>query len=681
MSKLAKPSRARLPLLVGVSLIGIALAPAALAQSAAEAVPASDQAGVIVYPASFFASSHPNNAFEMIQRLPGFTLDGGDGGVRGYSGSGGNLLIDGARPASKSVPLRQQLSRIPATAIERIELIRGGAPGIDMQGQTLIANVVRSADALTTIAVVTRNTYHFDGKLAPRIAVEGARSFGALTVEGVLSYDERMADDGGKGRATLRAPGGTVLRSDPLFASQRTTTYSGNGSAQMVRPNDTWRANISIDNEIDESVELIGARRIDIHRDDLRGEAGLEYERNLSEQLSLKLLGLHARSGKTITEFSTNAGDVETVDQKEEPSESILRGSLMFRPDDALTLETGVEGAINVLNFSTDVVRNGTAIILPNANVRVEENRAEPFATARLTVSPGLTVESGVRIETSKITQSGDTDLSRTFTFAKPRVAATWSPRENSQVRLRLEREVGQLDFQDFTASAELGLGTVSAGNADLEPERAWVLEAALEQRFWGEGAVILTYIRSEIEQVLDQIPVDGRFDAPGNIGDGSRDEFKISGALPMDRLMIPGGRVSGEITFTRSQATDPVTGQTRRIARDKPVSGLLTFTQDIASLRSTWGLELEALPERSRSYRIDEIRESSVEAYLTAYWEWKPDPTMAIRFQLENLTGRETRQLRTLYDGPRSTGRVDAIDDRYLDFDPMLTVRLRKVL
>jgi outer membrane receptor protein involved in Fe transport len=651
--------------------------PAEIAQLAAGA----DQAGVISYPASFFAGSNPNNAYDMVQRVPGFTLDEGESNVRGYAGAAGNLLIDGARPASKTVSLRQQLSRIPATSIERIELIRGGAPGIDMQGQTLLVNVVRSSDALTTLAVVSRNVYQLDGKFAPRIALEGARSFGALSVEGVVAYDERMDNEGGKGRAVLLTPGGRVLRSDSLFAAQRTKTYSANGSANFTRGSETWRANLSFANEIDDSVELIGARRIDIYRDDVRGEGGIEYERSLNERLSLKLLGLHARSSKTITERSVTGLDIETVDQQEDPSESIVRGSLTFRPSDPLTLEAGVEAAVNALDFSTAVIENGAPVILPNANVHVEENRAEPFATARLTVSPQLTIESGLRVETSTIKQSGDTTLSRTFTFAKPRMAATWSPRDNSQIRVRLEREVGQLDFQDFTASAELGLGTVSAGNADLEPERAWVLEASLEQRFWGEGAVILTYIRSEIEQVLDQIPVDGRFDAPGNIGDGSRDELTISGAVPLDRLMIPGGRLSGEVTFTRSSATDPVTGDTRRIAGDRPIAGLLTFSQDIASLRSTWGLELESVRERRKTYRIDEVRETRTGAYLTAYWDWKPDPSLAVRFQLENLTGREIRQVRTLYDGPRATGRIEAIDDRSLKFDPLFIVRIRKVI
>ena len=49
------------------------------------------------------------------------------------------------------------LRRIPASRVDHIELIRGGAPGIDMQGQTVIANVVlQGTDATTIIANRTR---------------------------------------------------------------------------------------------------------------------------------------------------------------------------------------------------------------------------------------------------------------------------------------------------------------------------------------------------------------------------------------------------------------------------------------------------------------------------------------------------------------------------------------------
>src|SRR3954469_23016045 len=110
-----------------------ALAQAAIVASPAAVVEAAPAQGVIAYPPEFFAAQRPANAREMLDRVPGFTFDGGDA-VRGYEGAAGNVLIDGQRPATKTDSLDQLLRRVPFQRVARIELIRGGAPGIDMQG-------------------------------------------------------------------------------------------------------------------------------------------------------------------------------------------------------------------------------------------------------------------------------------------------------------------------------------------------------------------------------------------------------------------------------------------------------------------------------------------------------------------------------------------------------------------
>ena len=45
--------------------------------------------------------------------------------------------------------------------------------------------------------------------------------------------------------------------------------------------------------------------------------------------------------------------------------------------------------------------------------------------------------------------------------------ALRWNPDDANQWRLSVSREVGQLDFSDFAASASLEGGTVSAGLTD----------------------------------------------------------------------------------------------------------------------------------------------------------------------------------------------------------------------
>jgi hypothetical protein len=63
-------------------------------------------------------------------------------GSRGFEGAVGNILINNNRPASKNDAGSDVLERTPADQVDRIELIRGGAPGIDMQGYAVVVNVI-----------------------------------------------------------------------------------------------------------------------------------------------------------------------------------------------------------------------------------------------------------------------------------------------------------------------------------------------------------------------------------------------------------------------------------------------------------------------------------------------------------------------------------------------------------
>src|SRR6476620_9922820 len=156
----------------------------ALALSAAPAMaqdtapPAGAQQGILVFEPAFFAESRPNTVLDMLSRLPGFNLEFGDSGTRGYAGAGGNVLIDGQRPAIKSESLDQYLRRIAAASVERIELVRGSAPGIDMQGRSVIANIVLRR-TVTTERVIELNPYFYpDGYIGPLIRGQYSRREG-----------------------------------------------------------------------------------------------------------------------------------------------------------------------------------------------------------------------------------------------------------------------------------------------------------------------------------------------------------------------------------------------------------------------------------------------------------------------------------------------------------------------
>ena len=144
------------------------------------------------------------------------------------------------------------------------------------------------------------------------------------------------------------------------------------------------------------------------------------------------------------------------------------------RATDRLSLEAGGEFAVNNLDSATRLTANGAVIVLPAANVQVQEDRGEVFAKSAWRPSDTLSLDASLRYEHSKVVSAGDVVLGKTLQFIKPRLALTWAPTASRQLRLRVEREVGQLNFNDFVASANIGSASgVVTGNPDLNPEKA----------------------------------------------------------------------------------------------------------------------------------------------------------------------------------------------------------------
>jgi len=200
------------------------------------------------YPESFFAGYHPNNALDMVERVPGFTFQRGDSTLRGMAEAAGNVVIDGKRIADKNFTLDQVLQRIPAAQVDHIALIRGGAPGIDMLGQPVVANVVRKAAAGATGAITVSNGVYADGRMIPGVTVEHSRSFGpgrSLSFSASLSrYVEAKLGDGSRrrtddaGRPIEQAwidatAGGVTQTGGVILAGAGTTAASATAGCSM----------------------------------------------------------------------------------------------------------------------------------------------------------------------------------------------------------------------------------------------------------------------------------------------------------------------------------------------------------------------------------------------------------------------------------------------------------------
>ena len=105
---------------------------------------------IVSYPADFFTRYQPATALDMVEQLPGFQIDDGLS-IRGFAESVGNILINDKYPSAKQVSPSSILSRIPASQVETIELIQGQIRGIDLQGQSVLANIILRTDVPASV--------------------------------------------------------------------------------------------------------------------------------------------------------------------------------------------------------------------------------------------------------------------------------------------------------------------------------------------------------------------------------------------------------------------------------------------------------------------------------------------------------------------------------------------------
>jgi outer membrane receptor protein involved in Fe transport len=659
----------------------------ALAQAAAVATapaPVVQEAqGVTSYGPEFFATMRPANALEMVQRLPGFTLDTGSS-VRGYEGAAGNVLVDGHRPTSKTDSLDEYLKRIPAAAVARVDVIRGGAPGIDMQGKAVIANVVRKDGGAFHGLFAFAQNFDYDGRTEPAVRLEGSGKLLGYDWEGALFAGRNHDDGSGDGPLRRLSPTGATLIAGDIHSQGGSTNLTGTLAVEHPLAGGRLRLNGRVSWSRYHYDETDFIHYPDVHQEherdldtSLQTEFGVRYEKALSPRTHLELLALRQDKHEPTPGSFTAPNDVEDFQLDSRTSETIGRAVLRFQQKRSLSWELGGEGAYNDLTSKTSFTVNGVGVPLPAANVHVDEKRFEVFGKAVWRPLKTLTLETGVRQEGSQIESSGDVTLSKELFFTKPRVLLTWAPSDDTQVRASYERVVGQLDFTAFVASQSLAAGVITAGNPNLEPEQAWVSQLDLEQHFLTSGAVVLTLRHSQIKDVVDRAPF-GNFDAPANIGDGTKDELILNLTTPLDRIGIKGGQLRGTWTWRRSEVTDPTTHETRPITRLRPYEFELHYVQDLPQWKLSYGVDV-CCARTETTFRFNAIDIRDLTNFVSPFVEWKPRPDLQFRVEWDYASYFSYTRTLYQYAGPRGSAPLAYIEHRDPQFGSVFYFRVRK--
>ena len=645
------------------------------------------QKGVLNYKPDFFTPVRPGTALDMVNWLPGFTFED-TRDMRGLEGSTGNVLIDGKPPTSKTDTLYSVLRRIPADQVERIDIIVGGAPGIDMHGRALIANVILKASATVQRLISLSNTLDIRGRAGPDLLMTSSQKYAGKVLEASLEVGRNLGvgPNFGYGSWVRRDGTGATLFTTDMH--DNISSLAGVGSVAYETPFAGGALKFNI----------LGRYYLSLYdeKDPLKPPPGLYsfHERDIYKQAEL---GVHYQRSFGRATFETQLLERPTTydthqDTRRPPSpttyfelgnqsETALRSVLKFKKDDTLNMEGFAEAALNGFDSQVATTTNGVPQVLPVANVRVTEQRGEAGGTLAWKPNARFGLDTTLKFEAADLTARGDETLEHSLFYVKPRLVLSWAPDKNNQLRLRVEHEVGQINFGNFITYTEYNSGNVRLGAADLRPARDWVVEAVAERHFWDGGDVSLTVRRLALEDVVDVAPVttpQGVFGQTTNIGNGSQTDLVADVTFPLKHFGLDGVMVKGKVSYSRPQVPDPVSGRDRLLSGRSELTGELHFAQDFPKWKVNWGVDA-FYTGGFALYRPLGNEVIGAWTHVNVFIEHRLDPKLVFRAEIDNLPADRVRQTFSVFSGLRDHSPLTYVDEKRTTAGPMLMLRIRR--
>ncbi|MDY7097057.1 MAG: TonB-dependent receptor plug domain-containing protein [Pseudomonadota bacterium] len=636
----------------------------------------------------------PRSALDMARQVPGFSIREGDG-ARGLGQADTNVLVNGRRISGKSNGPVEALQRIPTEEVVRLELVDGAS--LDIGGLTgQVLNVITSSGG--GISGQFRYNPQFRSFGTPFRWGDGAISIagGGSKTDWTLEFesDQNFFNNGGP-EQVFDGAGALIdqrfedrdLNLNRPSLSGSFTRVAGNGNVLNLtgEVQGFFRRELEVSERSGSISPVDRVREFTRTEDEFNFEVGADYQFELGAG-RLKVIGYHryedsptTAEARTIfadasadqgSRFERDADEAETI-ARVEYSTNGLGGDLLF----------AAEGVRNFLDITSSFEERDASgelvpVALEGATARVDEDRAELQVTYSRALAPNLQFQASASGEYSRISQSGPLGQTRTFYRPKGFVSFDWRAAENVNIAARLERVVGQLNFFDFIASVDLNQDRADVTNADLVPPQSWVVEVEGNIGLGSAGTVNIRPFFERLSDVVDQVPIPGGGQAPGNLP--SADFYGVETVLTLlsEGFGWRGTRFDGELLLTDSSITDPLLGDSRRISGNTLVNFEGELRHDIQGSQIAVGSTFD-WRKFSENVRLDEISlEAQSTGFAGAYIEHKDIGGLTVRVSVRNLLNRKETFDRIVFID-RIAGLVDFSETRTRRFGTIFTFNI----
>ena len=658
----------------------------------------------VVYSSDFFSQYNPVTANDMLDRIPGISLGGGGPGGRGGDrglGTGGNLLINGQRIAGKGNSARDQLDRITAAEVDRIEIIRDTSGALNVRGASEVINVILLASqsrSSTTVELVNRLNH--DDTLETGGSVAWSQQVGNF--QALVNLEARPNYENRDNREVRLGPNnelvGTLFETN--IRDQQEHTLSTNLSYSLGAHRMQLNALISegdhprpVRRDFVDFTDAGLVNRIeeeDVNKEERNWEVGGDYEFSFDDGSRLSVLFVaNNEIRNTVRErYSANPAEVGLsknlfIDSRQERQEFIVQGNYNFSINEAQSLRVGIESADTQLDSSlligssfgsepasTSVGGLSPLLSVSNPGTKVQEIRYEGFAFHNWTLSDRSSLESSLVYETSEISQTGAVSKTRDFQFWRPSFDYRFNITENFRFRGTVKRSVSQLSFSSFAATTneeDRDLNAL-AGNPELEPQTSWDYEGQLEYRLPNDGGVISSSISySDIDNYIGRINAtidpEEPLSATGKVAPAKRWAMFNRASIRLNKLNLPNAILGVTLGLFDSEIIDPFLKTKQRIG-GRGFAGI-NFRHDITSLGLSYGIDYSH-SIWGGNYDIDirtitrNDRERSLDLFVSKVWfkDW------TFRLESDNTLDASRCRYRQRFNGTTIDGDISLIQD-----------------
>lgn len=626
-----------------------------------------------VYEAAYFQSFGPSTALQIVARVPGFTLDIGDQGVRGFSGAAGNVVINGQRPSAKADTLDTILARIPAARVLRVEVGRGDLFGSEFAGKAQVLNLVLTSAGGITGTVQAGARRAFTSGVYPQGSASALVTRGRSTFNVAAGIDNYTTPEEGTDTVTDLATGRVV--------EFRRKTNRISGPAGYVSASWAHDAGVNRTAHVNGRFALsrFTVRQVsevfpvdDLPRDDRLRQVERHREFELGGDVTRPLLGgavkfvaLATRRNRFDTQLqllrltdATVLGGFEQIARI--TSEETVARLVWNRTNlGGWSVELGGEGVLNRLRsnvnlYALDENQIGSRIDLPVDQAVVTEYRGETFVNAGRALTKRLRLDLGLTYEASRLTVTGNAQARRKLQFLKPKATLDWNAEGGLHVQLSAARTVAQLNFDDFISSAELTNNRINGGNAQLLPQRAYEVRLVAEKPILGDGSAKIEFGYDAISLLQDRVPTPEGFDAPGNLGNARRGFVRATLDTPLKSIGLTGTRVIGHATITGTQVRDPYTLRTRPFSGERAAYWDIELRHDSAKFALSLQLNGDA---NATAFRLNELDSGSDDGvYAQIYADYRPNKRTTVTLGIDNAANTPSARTRLFFDPDRRT-------------------------